>query len=82
MAKKNKADFKVVQKIDEEVPAEVLATAIVDIGNAMNKIVHSRLKRETIITLIHARSKVARRDIELVLNNLEELERNWLKPQF
>jgi len=31
--------------------------------------------------LIHANSKVPKRDIELVLNNLDDLEQTWLKPK-
>lgn len=64
-----------------EVPAEIIAQSIVEIADAMKVLSRTRLSREAIITLIHARSKVGKRDIELVLNNLEALERIWLKPK-
>lgn len=65
----------------EEVPAEVIAQSIADIAAAMKILSSTRLKRDAIVTLIHARSKVGKRDIELVLNNLEYLEAVWLKPK-
>ena len=60
---------------------EVIEQAIIDIADGMKRLESSRLKRSAIVTLIHQQSKVARRDIELVLNNLVELERLWLKPK-
>lgn len=65
---------------EEEVAPEVLASSIVAMAKAMQVFEKSRLTRYAIVTLIHAHSKVAKRDIELVLNNLVELERIWLKP--
>lgn len=70
-----------VKVVEEEtVAAEVLASAIVKLAKGMEALANTRLTRNTIVTLIHANSKVAKRDIELVLNNLEALERIWLKP--
>lgn len=63
----------------KEVAPEVIAQAIVDIAKAMKVFSSSRLKMKTIITLIHAESKVPKRDIEIVLNNLEAFEIIWLK---
>lgn len=64
----------------EEVPAEVIAQSIVEIAQAFKRIEGSRLTRRAIVTLIQAQSKVGKTEIELVLNNLLELERLWLKP--
>lgn len=64
----------------KEVPAEIIATAIVKIAEAMKSLNQTRLSRRAIVTLIHAESKIARRDIEIVMNNLEALETTWLKP--
>lgn len=58
---------------------DVIATALVDMSKAMAKLNATRLTRRAIVTLIHEQSKVSRRDIELVLNNLEALETDWLK---
>lgn len=72
--------IKVVQKPGEEIPAEIIAADIVAISEGMRKLNNSRLKRDAVVTLIARSSNVARSTIEIVLNNLEELERTWLKP--
>lgn len=76
-----KNNIKVNQVENEEVAPEVLAKSIEEIAKAMKVFNESRLRRKTIITLIHAESKVAKRDIEVVMNNLESLELLWLKPK-
>ena len=70
----------VTQKEESPVAVEIIAQAIVDVAKGMRMVNESRLTRECIVTLIHERSKVARRDISLVLNNLDALEHIWLKP--
>ncbi len=72
---------KVIQDAEKEIPAEILAQSIVDIADAMAIMNRSRLTRHAIVTLIHAQSKIARRDIEIILNNLDLLETTWLKPR-
>ena len=74
-----KKNINVKQVENEEVAPEVLAQSIEKIANAMKVFSESRLKRKTIITLIHAESKISKREIEVVLNNLEELGNIWLK---
>lgn len=64
----------------KEVPAEILATAIVQIAEAMRVINATRLTRKVIVALIHDRSKLPKKTIEIVLNNLDDLETEWLKP--
>ena len=61
------------------VPAEVIADAIVEISKAMKALSNTRLTRRALVTLIAYESKVPRRDIEIVLNNLDRLEDTWLK---
>lgn len=69
------------QKPDKEpIPAQVLADSIVEIGKAFRAINATRLRRSAIVALVHDKSKIAKRDIEIVLNNLDDLERDWLKP--
>jgi hypothetical protein len=77
------ARTKVSIKQDSEKPiaVELLAQSIADIAEGMRQVSASRLTRAALITLIHERSKVARRNIELVLNNLDQLEQIWLKPK-
>jgi hypothetical protein len=64
----------------QEIPAEIIATSIVKIAEGMEAMRKTRLTRRCIVTLIHEQSKIARRDIEIVLNNLDQLETTWLKP--
>lgn len=71
--------IKVIQPPDDKVPAEVIATAILEIATAFKVLSKSRLKQYTIVALIHDRSKISKGVIEIVLNNLENLEKNWLK---
>lgn len=61
--------------------AELIAQEIAKIARAMQTMSESRLKRDAIVALIHERSKVARKTIEIILNNLEHLELTWLKPK-
>ncbi len=63
------------------IAAELLAQSIVEIAEGMRRVNASRLSRSALVTLIADRSRVARRQIEAVLNNLDELERIWLKPK-
>ena len=65
---------------EEPLPVNVIERAIVDIASAAKKIASTRLSQRALILLIHDVSKVGKRDIELVLNNLEQLEDLWLKP--
>ncbi|HEX8098125.1 MAG TPA: hypothetical protein VF507_08820 [Pyrinomonadaceae bacterium] len=66
---------------EEPMAAEIIEQSIVEIADAMRRIERTRLTRDAIVTLIHAKSKVPKRDIEIVLNNLEGLERTWLKKR-
>jgi len=65
----------------EPIPAEIIENSIVEIAEAMRKIEKTRLTRRAIITLIHANSGVPKGQIELVLNNLDAMEKIWLKPR-
>lgn len=69
----------IVQDPEHPIGAEIIAQSIVDIAEAMKKINETRLTRDAIVTLIHERSKISKRDINIVLNNLEQMESFWLK---
>ncbi len=58
---------------------EAIAKSIIDISASMKAFSKSPLNRSAIVALIHDRSKVAKKTIELVLNNLEGLEKNYIK---
>jgi hypothetical protein len=66
-----------VKQTDEPVAAEVLATAITSISEGMRRLSNSGLKRKAIIALIHDQSKIGKREIEIVLNNLDSLRADW-----
>jgi len=66
-----------VKKSDPPESKEILAEAIVRIGDAMNKLTKdSGLNERAIIILIQAETKLTRRDITTVLNALKRL-RGW-----
>lgn len=62
-------------------PVEEIAQAIADIGAAARKLMSTRLTERAIITLLHDMSgQVKRSDIQMVLHNLQNMDRQWLKP--
>lgn len=61
-------------------PIEEVATAITQMSAAMRKLNSSRLRRDAIVTLIAHGSKLPRKTIEIVLNNLEFMDKDYLKP--
>lgn len=65
----------------EEKPIEVLVASIETIANSMKRIEQTRLTRAAIVTLIKDASGVHKTTINQVLDNLESLEKNWLKPK-
>jgi hypothetical protein len=66
---------------DTEVPADVIAQSIVDLAAAAKKLLGTRLRRDTLILLLHDMSGVGKRDIGYVLNSLEQLEGRYVKPR-
>lgn len=71
--------LKVMQQPGNEIPAEILAKSIVEISEGMKRINETRLTRKALVALIHDNSKIAKSTIEIVLNNLESLEHNYLR---
>ncbi len=74
-----RVNVKVKQDEEKPVEKEVLAEAIVNIGKATNRLIASGINKRAIIVLLHdyLNAKVGKRDIELVLNALPELERAY-----
>lgn len=66
---------------EEPMPVEIIERSIVEIAEAMKRIENTRLSRKALVILIHYNSKVPQRDIELVLQNLEYMDRIWLKQK-
>jgi hypothetical protein len=65
-----------VVKSDPPETTEILAEAIVRIGDSVVKLNASGLNRKAIIILLQAETKLSRRDIETVLDALPRL-RGW-----
>lgn len=65
-------------KKNEEKPEskEILAEAIIRIGEAMKKLSDSGLNRKAIVALIQDQTKLGKGDIETVLDALQRL-RGW-----
>lgn len=68
--------IKVNKSKDNPESTEILAEAIVRIGEAMDKLNKSGLNRNAIIVLIHDATKLPKRDIRIVLDSLSRL-RGW-----
>lgn len=65
-----------VKKSDPPESTEILAEAIVRIGESFDKLQKSGINRKAIIILIQAETKLPRRDITTVLDALPRL-RGW-----
>jgi hypothetical protein len=62
-------------------PVEEIAQAIADLSVAARKLMSTRLKDKAIVILLQAMSgNVKRSDIEIILHNLQIMDRHWLKP--
>lgn len=62
-------------------PPEEIAQAIIDLSAAAKKMMNTRLTTKAIIILLQSMSgKVKRSDIEIILHNLQLMDREWLKP--
>jgi hypothetical protein len=67
--------------IENPIPVEVMEQSIVDIAAAMKKINATRLTRRAIVVLIQSRVATSQAVINMVLDNLADLEKNFLKPR-
>ncbi len=76
-----KPQLKVVTNDQNPEPFEIIAESILAIAKGMEALQKSRLQRKVIVTLIHDQSRLGKRDIEMVLNNLQDLARDYLKPK-
>ncbi len=65
---------------EKEVPAEVIATSIEAMAKVMKEFEKTRLKPWVLVLLIHDKTKLPKREIAEVLNSLDTLAEDWLKP--
>lgn len=72
----------VVVKQEEglEIPAEILAKAIVKISEGLDGWRRAGVKRHTLVVLLVAATRVCKRDVELVLNGIDGLKNTYCLP--
>lgn len=62
-------------------PVEEIAQAIADLSVAARKLMSTRLSTKAIVILLQSMSgAVKRSDIEIILHNLQIMDKHWLKP--
>lgn len=66
---------------DPVIPVDVIVASVERIAAGMKTLNTSRLNKEAIVLMVAASSRVSKETVRLVLNNLENLERRWLKPK-
>lgn len=76
-------NVKVTQDENNVVELEILAKAIKDVADGMEKLLKTPLKRKTLILLIHdaipSKSGVRKSDIDWILDSIKDLKKNHLK---
>lgn len=68
-----------IKKSEPPESTEILAEAIVNIGNATKKMMSSGMNKKAIIVLIHDKTKLPKSTITTVLDSLPQLERWYCK---
>lgn len=76
--RKNK-EIVIKQDPENEIPAEVLADAILEMSKAAKKLANCRLNRNAVVTLIKDQTGETKLSINRVLDSLNNLERDWIK---
>lgn len=66
---------------DPMIPVDVIVSSIERVAAGMKQLSNSRLNKEAIVLMVAASSRVSKETVRLVINNLESLERQWLKPK-
>lgn len=69
--------MKVKQNPDKPIEKEVLAESIVKISSAFKALQKSGLNEKAIIVLVHDQTKLPKRDIQLVIDSLAELQQAY-----
>jgi len=69
----------VKKSIENPEPVEIIAKSIIKIAETMEKIEASPLNRRAIVCLIKDQSSLPARDINMVLNCLDDLKKDFIK---
>ena len=76
-------NIKVIKNEQKPETPEILAEALISIGNGFQTFLNSKLTQRAVITLLldmpELRSKISRSEVELVLNNLPKLASFYIK---
>ena len=67
-------NIKVVKNIEKPEPTEILAEAIIRIGESFDKLQKNGLNKTAIVVLIHDYTKIPKRDINIVLESLSKMK--------
>lgn len=70
----------VVKNPEQPEPDQVIAEHIRQIADFMQKFNAGPLKRDLLVLLIHDHTKIARRDVNRILDSLTALRSLYLKP--
>ena len=70
----------VKQEDGQEVPAEVLAKAIVKIADGLEGWSKAGVRRHALVVLLVASTRVCKRDVEAVLRGIDTLKATYLIP--
>lgn len=73
--------MKPVQVKQDETPTEVLAASIVAISQAARQMRAGRLNDKALVLLISHYSGESQRTVKLVLDAIENLEREYVRPR-
>ena len=69
----------VTQQDDKPVKVEVLAQAIVDLGNASKRLAASSLNRKAVVVLLAHQTGLGQGVVKTVLEGISELEATYLR---
>lgn len=70
---------KVIQKDEDIVPVEIIASSIREISQGMKALRAGKLNDKAIIFLVHKASGVASDTVRRVMRGMEDLEKEFLK---
>jgi len=68
--------IKIIKNKEKPEPTEILAEAVIRIGENMEKLQNNGLNKKAIVVLLKDATQLPKRDIELVLNSLAKM-RGW-----
>lgn len=71
------AKIKVIQDEDQEVPKEMLATAICTLSDSINKLILSGLNETAVVVLLRDSTGLSKRDIKLVISAIGQLRNDY-----